>query len=187
MTTSLDGQIVDLYNWLIEIAEQKEADNHKNAVSSLTQVLALSIAAIIISILLGIYLANMISKPIRLVVNQMKLIASGDLTREPLKVKSKDEVGQLVSATNGMAESMRNILREIDNVSETVSSQSEELTQSANEVTVGSEQVASTMEELASGSETQANGSSDLSSAMAEFTAKVQEANEHGEYIQESL
>ncbi|WP_428909725.1 methyl-accepting chemotaxis protein [Niallia sp. Krafla_26] len=185
LTTSLNNTSDELYNMLIEIADRNVKENKSGAASSLTQVLIISIVAVMIALLLGIYLSNMISKPIRLVMNQMKLIASGDLTKESLKVKSKDEIGQLVSTTNEMADSMKNILIKINKVSETVSSHSEELTQSANEVTVGNEQVALTMEELASGSETQANSSTDLSSAMAEFAAKVQEANENGETIQE--
>ena len=148
--TSIEGEIKGLYNLLKEIYDQAESDNHNHAISSLRQVLMFSIVAAIIAILLGYYLSNMFSKPIRLVVDQMKLIASGDLTREPLKVKSKDEIGQLMSANNAMADSMRNILKKINNVSETVSSQSEELTQSANEVHAVTEQIAMTMEELAS-------------------------------------
>lgn len=187
LTSSLNSDVDSLNKWLQEdILDKKEKEIKADAKSSLTQVLFLSVFATLISIILGVYLSIMISKPIRLVMDQMKLIASGDLSREPLKTKSKDEVGQLVIATNEMASSMRELLKQINIVSETVSSQSEELTQSANEVKAGSEQIAVTMQELASGSETQANSSSEFSSTMAAFATKIQEANEHGEHIQES-
>ena len=182
----INSDVSDLENWLQEIANQKEADNQKQAVSSLEQVLTVSIVATIIALLSAIYLSNMISKPIRLVMDQMKSIASGDLTIEPLKIKSKDEVGQLVLATNGMADSMRDVLNKISHVTETVSSHSEELTQSAIEVSAGAEQMAITMQEMAAGSETQANSSSELSSHMSNFATLVQEANEYGEHMQDS-
>ncbi len=184
--SSISNDIDSLFKWLVEIDNQTEKKIQEDARSSLRQVLLFSIFATILAIIFGVSLAIMITKPIRLVMNQMKLIADGDLSNKPLKVKSKDEVGQLMVSTNEMASSMQNLLKQINIVSETVSSQSEELTQSATEVTAGTEQVATTMQELAAGSENQANGSSDLSSAMGIFATKVQEANERGEYIQET-
>ena len=59
------------------------------------------------------------------------------MSHKPLKSKYRNEIGQLVIATNHMNQSMRDLLKKINEVSETVSSQSEELTQSANEVTAG--------------------------------------------------
>ena len=182
--SSVSNDIDSLFKWYQEINDQREKQIEEDANASLSQLLLFSAFATILAIIFGVFLAIMITKPIRLVMNQMKLIADGDLSHKPLKVKSKDEVGQLMVSTNEMASSMQNLLKQINIVSETVSSQSEELTQSATEVKVGAEQVATTMQELAAGSETQANGSSDLSSAMGLFTTKVQEANESGEYIQ---
>jgi methyl-accepting chemotaxis protein len=184
--TSISNDINSLFKWLQEIDNQKEKEIKNDASSSLRQVLVFNTFATILAILFGVLLAIMITKPIRLVMNQMKWIAEGDLSHSPLKAKSKDEVGQLMVSTNEMASSMQNLLKQIHIVSETVSSQSEELTQSASEVTTGAEQIASTMQELAAGSENQANSSSDLSSAMGLFTTKVQEANEHGESIRET-
>ena len=184
--SNLSNDIDSLFKWLQEIDDQTEKEINEDAKSSLRQVLLFSVFATILAVIFGVALAIMITKPIRLVMDRMKLIADGDLSNKPLKIKSKDEVGQLMVSTNEMASSMQNLLKQIHIVSETVSSQSEELTQSANEVKAGAEQVATTMQELAAGSENQANGSSDLSSAMGVFATKVQEANEGGEYIQET-
>ena len=184
--SSVSNDIDSLLKWYQETNDQKKKEIEVDAKASLSQLLLFSVFATILAIIFGVVLAIMITKPIRLVMNQMKWIADGDLSHKPLKIKSKDEVGQLMVSTNEMASSMQNLLKQIHIVSETVSSQSEELTQSANEVKAGAEQVATTMQELAAGSENQANGSSDLSSAMGVFATKVQEANEGGEYIQET-
>ncbi|WP_428909649.1 methyl-accepting chemotaxis protein [Niallia sp. Krafla_26] len=149
--------------------------------------IAITLAVVLlVAIAVSIVVTNRITKPIKQVMKRMQEIASGDLSQEPLQSKYQNEIGQLVMATNEMNHKMRDILKQINAVSETVSSHSEELTQSANEVSAGNEQVAMTMQELAVGSETQANSASDLSNAMAEFSAKVQESNEHGEQIQET-
>ncbi|MEN2769035.1 methyl-accepting chemotaxis protein [Ornithinibacillus xuwenensis] len=135
---------------------------------------------LIIGVAVTIWVTRRITKPIQRIMERMRSIASGDLSHEALEVKSQDEIGKLVVATNEMNTNMRDLLNQINEVSETVSSQSEELTQSANEVKTGTDQVATTMQELAAGSETQANSASDLSSVMSSFVAKVKEANDQG-------
>ena len=176
-----------LYTWLQkDIIEPQVKETKENAKSGVTQVVTMSIVATLLAIIAGIVLSYIITKPIHLVMEHMRLIAKGDLSKEPLKIKTKDEIGQLVNSTNEMADSMRSVLKEINTVSETVSSHSEELTQSANEVMIGAEQISSTMQELASAAETQANSSTELSSIMVEFTSSVINASEKGESIRQS-
>ncbi|WP_227937555.1 methyl-accepting chemotaxis protein [Alkalihalobacillus deserti] len=148
--------------------------------------LVVSILVVVLGIVTALVTARMISNPINVVMERMKAIANGDLSLKPLKTKSKDEVGQLVVATNEMNDNMRHLLQQINTVSETVSGQSEELAQSANEIKAGTQQVAVTMQELASGSESQASNSADLSSLMETFLSKMQEANSKGEFIYDS-
>lgn len=183
----LGANIMDSYE---ELANGTEADITQageeiveNGKKNLIMTTSITGLVIIIGITVAIMTSIMITKPINLVMNRMKLIASGDLSQEPLETKLKDESGQLITATNEMSDSMRHLLTNINKVSETVTSQSEELTQSANEVKEGSEQVSSTMEELATGSETQANSASELSSTMQQFTKDIDEASQSGEKI----
>ncbi|WP_036689564.1 methyl-accepting chemotaxis protein [Paucisalibacillus globulus] len=173
-----------MFTWIQGIADEQGADIKSDAQSKVKLALILSILITLLSGFAGVYLSTKISKPIRMVMNHMDVIAKGDLSKEPLSIKSKDEVGQLVDSTNQMANSMRDMLKQINKVSETVTSHSEELTQSASEVMMGTEQVATTMQELATGSETQANVSSKLSSGISIFSMKVKEANEFGNHIQ---
>ena len=119
-------------------------------------------------------------------MDRMNRMADGDLSGEPLKSRSKDEVGQLVTAVNEMGDNTRRLVNEINVVSGSVTGQSEELTQSATEVKAATYQIATTMYELAAGSEAQASHASDLSQVMESFTLKVEGANEKGERIQRS-
>lgn len=131
-------------------------------------------------------LSNSIARPINIVKDHMDRLANGDLAQERIEVNSNDETGMLANSMNHLEDSLRNIISNVSEASVQLSSQSEELTQAANEVGAGSEQVAATMQELASGSETQANSASDLASSMQVFTEDIQQANEHGEFIQNS-
>ncbi|WP_164667702.1 methyl-accepting chemotaxis protein [Virgibacillus doumboii] len=163
-----------------------QAEFDKKAQAILVPIAIALGVVLIIAIVVSLFITRIITNPLKIVMERMKLITSGDLSQEPLKTKSNDEIGQLVKATNDMNSGMRDLLHQINEVSETVSSQSEELTQSANEVKAGSEQIAVTMQELAFGSETQANTSSELSSVMSTFAQRVEQANENGERIEHS-
>ena len=158
----------------------------KNGEKSLKVTIVVTILVILVSIATALITSNIIAKPIIKVMERMKLIASGDLSNEPLETTSQDEVGHLVVATNEMSNNVRKLLGEINVVSDLIKSQSEELTQSANEVSAGSQQVASTMQELASGTESQATNAGELASIMVEFTTTVQEADANGERIQKA-
>ncbi|QTD42854.1 methyl-accepting chemotaxis protein [Sporosarcina sp. Te-1] len=143
-----------------------------------------SITITILAIIAALVTARTISKPIHVVTKRMREIADGDVSQEPLYTRSRDEIGQLVVATNEMNSKMHSLLQQINDVADTVASHSEELTQSANEVKAGSAQVAMTMQELAIGTEQQASNAGDLASLMASFHQKVQETDESGASIQ---
>lgn len=162
----------------------------ENILSSGKTTLLIVSSVIILVVLLSLFVAfitaNSISRPLRVVMNRMELIAGGDLSSKPLETNLRDEIGQLITSTNEMSFSTHSLLDEINGVAETVSTQSEELTQSANEVKAGTAQIAMTMEDLATGTESQANNASSMSSAMESFVVKVMDANENGTYIQQS-
>lgn len=187
--TPVVREIMDGYEGLAANSEAEINELGEGIISNgeqtLTILVVVSTLIIVLSVVAALITAQIISKPIKTVMNRMKLISSGDLSQELLQTNARDEVGQLVEATNDMTKNTRDLLNQINVVSGTVTSQSEELTQAANEVKAGSEQVAVTMQELASGSETQANSASDLASIMGTFVVKVQEVNDNGERVQE--
>ena len=163
-----------------------ESEIVANGEATLRIVTIVTVLVILLSTAAALLTANSISKPVRIVMDRMNRMADGDLSGEPLESRSKDEVGQLVTAVNEMGDNTRRLVNEINVVSGSVTGQSEELTQSATEVKAATYQIATTMYELAAGSEAQASHASDLSQVMESFTLKVEGANEKGERIQRS-
>lgn len=161
-------------------------DFNAPAKSILTTIIIVTTIAIVVCGAIIWLFTNRIATPISLVAERMNLLASGDLSHEMIKIKSKDETGELANAMNIMHTKLKEMINKISKASEMLTSRSEELTQSAQEVKAGSEQISSTMHEIASGSETQANSISDLASAMQIYAEEVDKANENGEKIQES-
>ncbi|GAA0431441.1 MULTISPECIES: methyl-accepting chemotaxis protein [Virgibacillus] len=149
-------------------------------------IIVVTVLVAIISIAIELFIVRIISRPIFNLTKRMKLIAKGELHHEPLQTSLKDELGQLINATNEMNQNTNQLLGRIGSVSETVGNHSESLSQTANDVKAGSEQVATTMQELSAGSETQANNASDLALNMDNFTTKVRETNDKGALIQQA-
>lgn len=175
IATARENAIIDL-----------EEDILASGETTMVIVIIVSSLVVVLGLIVAFITSNSISRPLRTVMSRMNIIADGDLSADPLKTKLKDEIGQLVTATNEMSENTRDVLNQINVVSETVTGQSEELSQSASEVRAGSEQISITMEELALGATTQATTASDLSTAMVSFTSKVEEVNHNSERINQS-
>ena len=146
---------------------------------SLMLVVALSGAAVIMSIVIAFVLSNEISGKIKLIKERMGLIADGRLNVEPIEIAGRDELAELAIATNTMHEQLTAIVVNILDSSEQLAGHSQELTQSANEVKIGSEQVALTMQELATGSEAQASNASALANVMETFNEEFKVVNEN--------
>ncbi|WP_017471269.1 methyl-accepting chemotaxis protein [Amphibacillus jilinensis] len=140
-------------------------------------ILAISVAAVVVAIGLGIYMGQAIGGPLGQLSIKMKGIARGDLRTDPLLTKRKDEIGELVGSANQMQSDLQKVIHSVASATDQVSSASEELTQSAGEVREGSEQIASTMQELSTGGETQASTVTLLSEKMEQFVKMITDAN----------
>lgn len=173
------------WGWVV-IASTYLMDFNEPA-NELSSIVLIVIGAVL---LVGIFIiwlfANTIANPIRKVTSHLNNLAQGDLTKEKVQVKSKDETGLLANALNELQDKIRIIIQNISAATDSLSSQSEELSQSSNEVMQGSEQIASTMQELSSGAETQANNTGELSMAMQNFAQEVEDADQYGEQIYDS-
>ncbi|MBD7985831.1 methyl-accepting chemotaxis protein [Sporosarcina sp. Sa2YVA2] len=184
------GPLVGKYEQLASDREdhiiQLEKDLLGDGQRTIIIVFTLSVVGILLSIIISIVTPNSITKPLRVVMKRMKLVAEGDLSHEPLLTKSNDEIGQLITSTNEMTVNTHNLLNQIQSLSTSVTLQSNGLLQSADEVKAGTEQIAITMEDLARGTESQASNISLLSSTMENFVVKIMDASSNGEFIQQS-
>lgn len=144
-----------------------------------------SLILIIAGILLAIFTASRISKPVKIVSNRMRELADGNLRHDKFSVTNQDEIGQLMLSANDLNDKLQETIGSIHNVSETVAASSEELAQSANEVQTGTEQISYTMQELATGTETQASTASDLAETMTTFQRNIHETTQEGMELKE--
>ncbi|KAB8125969.1 methyl-accepting chemotaxis protein [Gracilibacillus oryzae] len=149
-------------------------------------IIIFSLIATIIAIIIGIFMGRAIGSPMKKLSNRLREIAQGKLRGDALTSKRKDEIGDLVHATNEMQGQLKELITSVTNASDRVLGSSEELTQSSNEVMQSAEQISTTMEELSSGAESQANHASDLADNMSGFVQKVDQSYNQSGVVAES-
>jgi len=190
--TAINDLVTEVRTGYEEVADKrtvaiKEVGNDVVNTSANNKTIGMIVSLIltITGILIAIFTASRISRPITTVANRMKELADGNLRHEPFAVTQKDEIGQLMLSANDLNEKLKETISSIHNVSETVAASSEELAQSANEVQTGTEQISYTMQELATGTETQASTAGDLAETMTTFQSSIHETTQEGIELKE--
>lgn len=135
-----------------------------------SMILVMVIAAVIITAL-SIFISGSIAKPIRVVAERLKLIAQGDLTESDIKIKNKDEVGELWRNLKGMTVDLRELMQKIAAVSE--------------QVAAASQQISASTEEIAGGSMDQANSAFTMNQLIKELTIAIESVAESAEEASE--
>ncbi|MBP1934827.1 methyl-accepting chemotaxis protein [Ammoniphilus resinae] len=118
-----------------------------------------SIVILILSLILVITIASLISRqiyiPLAKISTLVSKVANGDLTSEPLYIKNKDEIGQLAKDFNLMQENVRTIISQVLSNAHLVAATSEELMASAEQTSKATEQISIAAQEVATGTEHQ--------------------------------
>lgn len=109
-------------------------------------------AAIILGLGISIFIANSITKPVKLLSESLIHVADGDLTIKEVDIRTKDEVGDIGKAFNNMLANLQNMIRQINSASQSVAATSEELSSNAEEATKATQQVSAAIEQVAKGS-----------------------------------
>jgi methyl-accepting chemotaxis protein len=110
------------------------------------------IIAVVLALAVAINLARNITRPLRRAVDLAKRVAEGDLTAE-VKVRSKDEAGELMAALKHMNESLVSIVTRVRAGTDTIANASTEITAGNQDLSSRTEQQASSLEETASSME----------------------------------
>lgn len=131
--TSLFNALDDLKKSAIEDADYMNSKNTVTYNNSKISIIALTLGAFVVAVILGLTLAFMISRKLKKVVVFADYLGNGDLTQQ-VNIASKDEIGQLSSALNKAKDNMKLLISQIINGSSDISAASEELSATSEEV-----------------------------------------------------
>jgi methyl-accepting chemotaxis protein len=130
---------------------------HKDIVVNIV----ITVAVIVISSLIGLYIAGGISRALRNVFDTMASIADGDL-RVRSKVTSQDEMGMLGKEINTMAEKLSGIMAKLSENSIEVSAAASQMHSTAEQLATSSEELAAQAATVATSCEEMSATSSDI-------------------------
>lgn len=169
-----------------EMAETQESvDRAKNfAIVFLT---TLGFIAIMISTILTIIVTRSITKPLDIVVDGLRIIGEGNLTKK-MEITQNDEFGELAERFNEFVNSWRDIINNIMSVSNQVASGSGEMSTTARQMSISAGELASisnetadaisemnrNSEEVLKSTETQTSAIVETSSSVEEMSCNIQ-------------
>ncbi len=182
-------QTFDAMGWKIVITTNlDEAYAAVNKLAKLSLILVASMVALAIVVIL--FVANSVAKPINMVVEGLRDAAEGegDLTKR-LVVESRDEVGELATCFNTFVEKVQTIISEIksnistlnssavslSDLSENLSASSEDSSQRSNTVAAAAEQMNANMNSVAAACEQASVNVNVVASAAEEMNTTFSE------------
>ena len=143
----IDANILSLKNQKIKMSEETNVSNSDLAKSSTLTMLTLVVIGVLSSLILGIYISNIIKRPIGQLVKASQEIAGGNLT-VTIPINSKDEIGTLANAFNDMASNVNEVMSNINTASEQVAAGSKQVSASSMSLSAGASEQAGSVEEL---------------------------------------
>ena len=164
------GALDELLMTCREIAGDLNDDGVKAASASLWTTSIGTGTSIVLSLLLGYFLARIIARPLAKSVEVLSAVARGDFT-QTLDVNTKDEVGQMAQALNQAVAGVRGALTEVRVVAEGLASASQQLSAASQEISSGAQEQASNLEETASSLE-------EITSTVRQNADNAQQANQ---------
>lgn len=187
---------------LINLMDDKVSNEETKDVSNnIVFVIVLIIIALGISIILGIYQANSMTKPISACAERLEALAEGDLTSEVPTVNTNDEISVLVRATGAIVKELTVIIQDMnwmlsemangrfniksDNrefyvgdfapLFSSVRTINHELSDALAQINQSAEQVNAGAEQVSHGAQALAQGTTQQASAVEQLSATVNE------------
>ncbi|QWV91810.1 methyl-accepting chemotaxis protein [Geomonas oryzisoli] len=178
------GSVAPLYKKPADAISELVAGNEKDAKdlyerdlaayhsSQIFMVVLTAVAALFMG-LVGLLIANSISKPLQMVFDTLAQVAGGDLTARS-SITTRDEMGMLAAEVNEMAQKLNETMNQ-------VVANSLQVASAANDLHSTSEQIATGAEEVASQTSTVATASEEMAATSADIAQSCHRAAEGGE------
>jgi len=157
---TIDETLDQLSALKMNLAKQKAISNKADANRAIIIMIIIIVAGVAMAMVLGIYIARLISRPIKEIVHVAGQIAGGDLN-VAVHVQTKDEIGELAHAFNKMA----------DNINRAMTS----INQAAEQVAAGAQQIAASGEALSQGSTEQASSIEEITASMTQVAVQTKQ------------
>lgn len=149
-----------------------ETSNRLASFSSIV-IIGVTLIAILVSALLGLFLSHTISYPLKRMMTTVEFVANGDFQDRPRTFRSQDEFGTLADTIVKMRTDLRSLVGKILHSSEQVAASSEELTATVEHSSQNAQQATAAIQSIASNAKSQVNAVNNTSSIVGNISASV--------------
>lgn len=129
---------------------------------------------LLLSAIIGYYIAVSITRPIEQLVKAAKGIATGDLSQQ-VQVKAIGELVDLVTAFNMMASNLKQLIQEIEVSAREMDTAAYSLSEGAEQTVRGTEEVATTGQQLSFGTDKQVEKIQEVTAVVNQITGAMQQ------------
>ncbi|KDR94993.1 methyl-accepting chemotaxis protein [Peptoclostridium litorale DSM 5388] len=164
--------------------EEEELTNDANRVM---KAVAFSvILGSIVAVILALYIARMISKPLAEGVGHLNAMSEGDFTGEVSKglIGRKDEFGKFALALEKLEDNLRNMISDVRSSANEVDESSAMLASISGQSAQASAEVAKAIEEISQGAESQALDTQSGESKMNDMSGIIENLSEETDKMQ---
>lgn len=185
--TKILEEINTLLPELVDFSEQKAKSTivreNLNFLQAEKVLFGIPIAAALLAVTIGALVAKAISKPLQIMLTNVRELAAGNLSVTKINTASKDEAGQLAEAFNQMTTSLAKLVRRVSESSKEVTSSASRLLTITEQGSKASGQIALSVSDVACGTEKQASAVSETVAAIEQINANIQIAADAGQLV----
>ncbi|WP_219639224.1 methyl-accepting chemotaxis protein [Cohnella sp. CFH 77786] len=145
-----------------------------------------SVFALLLGVLIVILMSRMITKPIVRMAKAAKRISEGDLTGDAIRVKNRDEIGDLARSFNEMSGSLRGLIRQLERSAGHVAASAENLSSGTEQISKASGQIVSTIENVAARSDEQMRSLRESAASVGEMSVGAGHIASNAENVTEN-
>jgi methyl-accepting chemotaxis protein len=185
LTNDLTGNLRNLMDYYTALSEQMNTNNHKAFAKSTQIMISITLLSFVVLGFIGWYIARGITKPLYTMVSFCEELSAGDFRDKPRKFIGKDEFGQLADALVNTRDSIRTLIKHVNDSAEQVAASAEELTASADQSAQAANQVAGSITDVANGMEEQLNAANDTSAVVVQMSASIQQVSANANKVVE--
>ena len=127
-----------------------------------------------ISVAISAFLSIRFIRPLLTITRLVDRVSIGELRVDELSIKSKDELGKLGQAVNGMVQGLRGLVTKVQSISVWVTSASGSVSEQTRHISEMAAEVDNAVKQVASGAEQQALGTDECAKAVEEIASSIQ-------------
>ncbi|WP_442890331.1 methyl-accepting chemotaxis protein [Congregicoccus parvus] len=170
----VDAELATLVELESSSATAAASESSRASRNAIAFMLGLTIAGSLAAVVIAFWVTLQLTRPLKNAVGFAEQIAAGDLTRT-IETKSRDEIGQLTTAMNGMAVSLRTSISRVSEKARSLDAASQELGAVSTQVNGNAHETSSQAGVVAAAAEQVSANIATVATASEEMTASIRE------------